>query len=182
MIACFAALPFEKGRRSRPNSEGMWCATTRGRHAHRLRLDLAEDVIEEAINLFRPNCFSKSFDIRGPADRTLVYLLLFLGDCLARLSPAMPQREAQRALAAASAHALPIPGEAAFSLPASMFPPPRDAAEGDRLRAYLGGLRLEAAARLLDRLYYVAEGGPAAVGPNKWWMAFQKRKFMNKTL
>ncbi len=46
----------------------------------------------------------------------------------------------------------------------------------DSLRAYLKQAREETGARLVTRCY-TAEGTP-----NKFWMAFSKRKFMNKEL
>lgn len=45
----------------------------------------------------------------------------------------------------------------------------------DLLRQYLTQLRQELANRLVERVY--ADGKPS-----KWWMCFQKRKFMNKSL
>lgn len=44
-----------------------------------------DDIIDEALFLFRPNCFFKNYEIQGPADRTLIYLQLFLGECLAKV-------------------------------------------------------------------------------------------------
>ena len=46
----------------------------------------------------------------------------------------------------------------------------------DSLRAYLKQAREETGARLVTRCY-TAEGTP-----NKFWMAFSRRKFMNKEL
>lgn len=45
----------------------------------------------------------------------------------------------------------------------------------DLLRQYLSQLRQEMAIRLPNRIYENDK-------PGKWWMCFQKRKFMNKTL
>jgi hypothetical protein len=45
------------------------------------------------------------------------------------------------------------------------------------LRTYLTQVRQELAARLVERLYADGTGKP-----NKWWMAFQKRRFMNRSL
>ena len=51
------------------------------------------------------------------------------------------------------------------------------------MRAYLSQLRQEMAVRLPGKLYATSysdtEGGKK---PTKWWMSFQKRKFMNKSL
>ena len=45
------------------------------------------------------------------------------------------------------------------------------------LRQYLTQVRQELAARLIERLYADGTGKPS-----KWWMAFQKRRFMNRSL
>jgi actin related protein 2/3 complex subunit 3 len=45
------------------------------------------------------------------------------------------------------------------------------------LRTYLTQVRQELAVRLVERLYADGTGKPS-----KWWMAFQKRRFMNRSL
>lgn len=47
----------------------------------------------------------------------------------------------------------------------------------DYLRQYLIQTRQELAARLVEKLYADGTGKP-----NKWWMSFQKRRFMNRSL
>lgn len=47
----------------------------------------------------------------------------------------------------------------------------------DYLRQYLVQVRQELAARLIERLYADGTGKPS-----KWWMSFQKRRFMNRSL
>ena len=44
----------------------------------------------------------------------------------------------------------------------------------DYLRQYLVQTRQETAARLVEKLYADGTGKP-----NKWWMSFTKRRFMN---
>ena len=47
----------------------------------------------------------------------------------------------------------------------------------DYLRQYLVQVRQELAARLIEKLYADGTGKPS-----KWWMSFQKRRFMNRSL
>ena len=47
----------------------------------------------------------------------------------------------------------------------------------DYLRQYLIQTRQELAARLVEKLYADGTGKPS-----KWWMSFQKRRFMNRSL
>ena len=142
-----------------------------------LVIDQSEDIIEEALNLFRPNSFSKSFDIRGPADRTLVYLLLLIGDLLGRLRPDQARSQGLRTLHTHLTGTFCVPGEPGFPLN-GMFPAVV-AGERDALQSYLAGVRMECATRLMDRVY--GDGGDEAL-PNQWWMSFCKRRFMNKSL
>ena len=40
------------------------------------------DIVDEAIDLFRANSLFRNFEIKGGADRALIYLILFISDCL----------------------------------------------------------------------------------------------------
>ena len=43
-----------------------------------MRVGDYEDIVEEALNLFRGNVYFANFEIRGPADRLLVVLTLYI--------------------------------------------------------------------------------------------------------
>lgn len=45
-----------------------------------------EDIIQESLELFRANCLFRNFEIKGSGDRLLIYLILFIGDCLSRIN------------------------------------------------------------------------------------------------
>lgn len=47
----------------------------------------------------------------------------------------------------------------------------------DYLRQYLIQVRQELAARLVEKLYADGTGKPS-----KWWMSFQKRRFMSRSV
>jgi actin related protein 2/3 complex subunit 3 len=66
-----------------------------------------------------------------------------------------------------------IPGDAGWPL-GGLMPAPKAPAEAENLRNYFRQLREGAVARLLVRMFN--EDGT----PNKHWMAYSKRKFMNK--
>jgi actin related protein 2/3 complex subunit 3 len=51
------------------------------------RLDSDDiDIIDEALTYFKPNIFFREYDIKGAADRTLIYLFLYITECLKRLN------------------------------------------------------------------------------------------------
>ncbi|KAJ3375186.1 subunit of the Arp2/3 complex [Allomyces arbusculus] len=136
----------------------------------------ADDIIDEALNLFRANCLFRNFEIQGPADRVLIYLILFISDCLSKLSTTTSRNDASRTLVTLAVGSFAMPGDAGFPLNA-LYAPPASMVEKENLRAYMTQLRQETVSRLLDRLYSEDESKPS-----KWWMAFSKRKFMNKSL
>jgi len=157
-----------------------------------IRLDDGEDIIDEALSLFRANCFFRNFEIKGPADRTLIYAIFLVADFLPKILKCNTANEAYKIL---NAHALgnfAIPGDAGFPLN-GMYDKPKDKNEigkkevyCPRICAYLSGipetmknyfsqLRQEMATRLPDRV--MVDGKVS-----KWWACFSKRKFMNKSL
>jgi len=137
------------------------------------------DIIDETLDLFRANSLFRNFEIKGGADRTLIVLILFISDCLAKLSaPRVPpsQIEAQKQLNTLAVDNFPLPGDATFPLN-SHYAAPGGRPEADYLRQYLTQVRQELAARLVEKLYADGTGRPS-----KWWMSFTKRRFMNRSL
>ena len=137
------------------------------------RVDLGDDVddiIDEAIGLYRANTFFRDFDIKGGADRVLIYLTLYIQECLNKLAKLPNQAEGLKLLNTHAVLNFAIPGDAAFPLNA-MYEKPATRQDADLLRQYLGQLRQETSSRLINRIYEQDK-------PSKWWMCFAKRKFM----
>ena len=44
-----------------------------------------EDIIDEALFYFKPNIFFREYEIKGAADRTLIYLTFYISECLRKL-------------------------------------------------------------------------------------------------
>ncbi|GAW05050.1 arp2 3 complex 21 kda subunit [Lentinula edodes] len=137
------------------------------------------DIIDETLDLFRANSLFRNFEIKGPADRTLIVLILFISDCLAKIGSnprSTPTKlEATKSLNTLSVDSFPIPGDANFALNAH-YAPAASRADAEFLRSYLTQVRQELSLRLVNILY--ADGDV----PSKWWMSFQKRRFMNRSL
>lgn len=97
----------------------------------------AEDIIDEAITLFRANCLFRNFEIKGNADRVLIYLILFISECLGKINKNMPQSDAQKQLSTLAVSQFAIPGDPNFPLNA-MYAPPADRYQaGKRLTRYI---------------------------------------------
>ena len=43
-----------------------------------------EDIIDDTLNFFRANVLFRNFDVRGGADRSMIYLTLFAVQCLVK--------------------------------------------------------------------------------------------------
>jgi hypothetical protein len=54
------------------------------------------DPLDEVLSLFRANTFFRNFEIRGPADRLLIYGILFVSECLTKIKPSMSAKEAEK--------------------------------------------------------------------------------------
>lgn len=87
----------------------------------------ADDIVSEAISLFRANSLFRNYEIYGPADRVLVYLILFISDCLSRIaSPqgkAWTPNEAHKQLQSTAVDAFALPGDPGFPIN-TMYDPP----------------------------------------------------------
>ena len=54
------------------------------------------DPLDEVLSLFRANTFFRNFEIKGPADRLLIYGILFVSECLGKIRSSMGQRDAEK--------------------------------------------------------------------------------------
>ncbi|KAJ2235303.1 subunit of the Arp2/3 complex [Coemansia sp. IMI 203386] len=133
------------------------------------------DAVDEALELFRPNSFFKNFEIKGAGDRLLIYIILFVSQSLGKLKPTMSMGEATKQLYTLAVSQVVIPADANFPLH-SMYPGVTDKMETDMLRQYLLQVRQEVATRLVNLVYANEQY------PSKWWMCFQKRHFMGKSM
>jgi len=134
------------------------------------------DVIDEAMSYFKANIFFKNFDIKNDSDRTLIYITLYISECLRVLAKSPSKIQASKDLDGLANGRFDIPGDSGFPLN-SMYAKPKDAREAEELRAYIKQMRLETGLRVAAKVY--EQGGEK---PSKWWMCFAKRRFMDKTL
>lgn len=100
------------------------------------------DIVDETLDLFRANSLFRNFEIKGPADRLLIILILFISDCLAKLAAAKSvptQLEATKSLNTLAVDNFPLPGEAGFPLNSHYAPPASrfDAGELKRIVCYM---------------------------------------------
>ncbi|EEB07959.1 ARP2/3 actin-organizing complex subunit Arc21 [Schizosaccharomyces japonicus yFS275] len=133
------------------------------------------DIVDECLTLFRANCFFRNFEIKGPADRTLIYGILYISAALSKLN-GLSLRDAERQLNSFALENFSLPGSPGFPL-TGLYAPPKDAQDSELMRGYLTQFRQELSQRLLARVY-----ADDMQKPSKWWICFSKRRFMNKVL
>ena len=118
------------------------------------------DCLDEILSLYRANTFFRNFEIKGPADRMLIYGILFVSECLSKVKFGMTSREAEKVglledlihysrkpesncatnplvqvLINTSLDHFAIPGDASFPLNQA-FEPPRDRQDAEIMRQY----------------------------------------------
>lgn len=54
------------------------------------------DPLDEVLALFRANTFFRNFEVKGPADRVLIYGILFVSEVLGKIKPGMGRRDAEK--------------------------------------------------------------------------------------
>jgi len=54
------------------------------------------DPLDEILALFRANTFFRNFEIKGPADRVMIYGILFVSEVLSKIRPGMSRRDAEK--------------------------------------------------------------------------------------
>jgi len=101
-----------------------------------------EDIIDEVLFYFKANVLFRNFEVRGPADRLLVYLTLYVTECLKKIESAPSRADATKSLTNMALELFTIPGDANFAL-APYFPAPENKQEAgacasrDRTRGFL---------------------------------------------
>uniref|UniRef100_A0A8C7XET0 Actin-related protein 2/3 complex subunit 3 n=1 Tax=Oryzias sinensis TaxID=183150 RepID=A0A8C7XET0_9TELE len=134
------------------------------------------DIIDEAIYYFKANVFFKNYEIKNEADRTLIYVTLYISECLKKLQKCSSRGQGEKEMYTLGITNFPIPGEPGFPLNA-MYAKPASKTDEETMRAYLQQIRQETGLRLCDRVF-----DPQTDKPSKWWVCFVKRQFMNKSL
>ena len=92
-----------------------------------------EDIIDETLNFFRANVLFRNFDVRGGADRTLIYLTLYTVQCLVKCEKIEDKPTAVRELKNLATKTFLCPGDVGWPL-GGLFPAPKNKAETGMLR------------------------------------------------
>ncbi|CAG0891007.1 unnamed protein product, partial [Cyprideis torosa] len=113
---------------------------------------------------------------QGDADRVLIYLTLYISECLRELQKCPTKNQGLQKLYGLAIARFDIPGDPGFPLNA-VYAKAATPNDMDVMRQYLQQLRQELGVRLCEKVYVSEDGRPS-----KWWLCFARRKFMDKSL
>ena len=74
------------------------------------------DIVDEAIYHFKANVFLKNYEIKNEADRTLIYITLYISECLKKLQKCNSKSQGEKEMYTLGITNFPIPGEPGFPL------------------------------------------------------------------
>jgi len=134
------------------------------------------DIIDEALYYFKANVFFRTYEIKSPSDRVLIYLTLYITECLKKLQRCSSKSQANNEMYSLAIARFDIPGDAGFPLN-GVYARPGSGEEADTMRQYFLQLRHETGARLAEKVFDTPDGKPS-----KWWTCFAKKRFMEKSL
>ncbi|XP_044738937.1 actin-related protein 2/3 complex subunit 3-like [Chrysoperla carnea] len=134
------------------------------------------DIIDEALYYFKANVFFRTYEVKNEADRVLIYVTLYITECLKRLQKCATKQQGINEMYTLAISKFSIPGEPGFPLNA-VYPKPTSPTDADLLRQYLQQLRQETGVRVVEKVFATEDGKPS-----KWWLCFAKKKFMDKSL
>ena len=106
----------------------------RGPIANLVNADESEnlDIIDEALFYFKSNVFFKRYEIQNESDRVLIYLILYITECLKKLQKCTKKSQALNEMHTLAINKFEIPGDANFVLP-TVYSKPTSIEEGGKL-------------------------------------------------
>ena len=107
------------------------------------------------------------------SDRNLIYLTLYIIECLKLISKSTNRRQAQQDLINLSQQKFALPGDPKFPLN-NIYLKPKNSVEADEMRNYMMQMRQECSTRLIYLIW-----PSSSLPPSKWWICFARRKFLN---
>ncbi|WP_411016703.1 hypothetical protein, partial [Salmonella sp. s51944] len=78
--------------------------------------DGGKDVVDESIGFFKANIFFKSYEIKSEADRVVIYITLYITECLKKLQRCSSAEQGRKEMHSLAISNFGIPGDATFPL------------------------------------------------------------------
>ncbi|XP_029654877.1 actin-related protein 2/3 complex subunit 3-like [Octopus sinensis] len=121
-----------------------------------------EDIVDVVISYFRPNVLHKLYEIESHSDRTFIYGILYVSECIKIIAKQKEKSSAVKQLNAKAVQTFSIPGDSKFPLN-SVYKAPSSSEKQD-LRDYIMQMRIEIGQRLVDIIYKNGPSEPSKVG------------------
>lgn len=137
-----------------------------------------QDIVDDIISFFRANVFFQSYTMDTNVDKLYVYGTLYLAECLKQIHRCKNKKQAKSELYTLAVQNVSreMPGDPKFPLNAFIRAPSKSKDKAD-LTTYLTQLRQIIGERIIEKCY-----DDETSGPSKWWMMFNKNRFIGKTL
>uniref|UniRef100_A0A1L8E7C5 Putative actin-related protein 2/3 complex subunit 3 n=1 Tax=Haematobia irritans TaxID=7368 RepID=A0A1L8E7C5_HAEIR len=74
------------------------------------------DIIDESLYFFKANVFFRTYEIKSEVDRTLIYITLYITECLKKLQRCANKNQGQQEMYSLAISKFDIPGDAGFPL------------------------------------------------------------------
>ncbi|XP_047388375.1 actin-related protein 2/3 complex subunit 3-like [Sciurus carolinensis] len=121
------------------------------------------DNVDEDFYYFKANVFFKNYEIKNEANRTLMYITIYISECVKKLQKCNSKSEGAKEIYTLGITNFPIPGETGFPLNA-IYAKPENKQEDEVMPAYLQQLRQETGLRLCDKVLILRMINPASGG------------------
>ncbi|KAH7958325.1 hypothetical protein HPB49_000846 [Dermacentor silvarum] len=110
------------------------------------------DIIDEALYYFKANVFFRTYEIKSEADRVLIYLTLYISECLKKLQKCSSKNQGVQDMKALAISKFDIPGEAGFPLNPVYAKPSSPSEAGKNFNLISPDDRLEYIQQFVDEL------------------------------
>lgn len=77
---------------------------------------MVSQFLQEALAYFKANVFFKTYEIQSDADRVLIYLTLYVSECLKKLQRCTTKEQALQEMYSLAIGRFDIPGDPGFPL------------------------------------------------------------------
>ncbi|KAJ9594519.1 hypothetical protein L9F63_014056, partial [Diploptera punctata] len=115
------------------------------------------DIIDESLYFFKANVFFRTYEIKSEADRVLIYITLYITECLKKLQKCSNKNQGLQEMYTLAISKFDIPGEPGFPLN-SVYAKPFCFA--DLMRQYLQQIRQETGVRVCEKFLVQMMGNP----------------------
>ena len=133
------------------------------------------DILDEVLYYFKANMLFRAFNLKGPGDCTMLYMMLYVQQVLKRIV-GLKKDKAKNAAIALGIESFETPADRGFIF-GDFFAKPSSPKEAERWAEYIKQLRLELGLRVVEKTFKFPEADGTG---NKFWLSYSKGTLLNK--